>query len=83
MRLGSSPDSHPGQVTIKATAEGASSNVKIQVVRDAVHKLTVKPASAEARTGDVVHFSATAFGAQRQPERHAGAMVPKQQQWRR
>jgi len=51
----------PGSVTIKATSEGASGSVTFQVVRDAVHKLTVKPASAEARTGDVVHFSAAAL----------------------
>jgi hypothetical protein len=50
----------PGSVTIKATAEGVKGTVTLQVVRDAVRKLTVKPASAEARTGDVVHFSATA-----------------------
>jgi uncharacterized protein YjdB len=50
----------PGSVTIKATSEGASGTVSFQVVRDTVRKLTVKPASAEARTGDVVHFSATA-----------------------
>jgi uncharacterized protein YjdB len=51
----------PGSVTIKATSEGVSNSVTFQVVRDAVHKLTVKPTSAEARTGDVVHFSATAL----------------------
>jgi hypothetical protein len=50
----------PGSVTIKATAEGASGTVTLQVARDAVRKLTVKPGSAESRTGDVVHFSATA-----------------------
>ena len=53
----------PGSVTIKATSEGTSNTVSFQVVRDAVHKLTVKPASAEARTGDVVHFSAMALDA--------------------
>jgi hypothetical protein len=51
----------PGSVTIKATSEGASNSVTLQVVRDAVHKLTIKPASAEARTGDVVHFSTAAL----------------------
>src|SRR5580658_3670974 len=51
----------PGSVTIKATSEGVSNSVTFQVVRDAVHKLTVKPTSAEARTGAVVHFSATAL----------------------
>ncbi|HWY23019.1 MAG TPA: Ig-like domain-containing protein [Candidatus Acidoferrum sp.] len=50
----------PGSVTIKATAEGVSGAVTLQVARDAVRKLTVKPASAEARTGDVVHFTANA-----------------------
>jgi plastocyanin len=51
----------PGSASIKATAEGVSNSVALQVVRDAVHKMTVKPASAEARTGDVVHFSAAAL----------------------
>jgi len=53
----------PGTVAIKATAEGVSGTATLQVVRDAVRKLTVKPASAEARTGDVVHFSASAADA--------------------
>ena len=53
----------PGSVTIKATAEGVSGTVTLQVVRDSVRKLTVKPASAEARTGDVVHFNVTATDA--------------------
>ncbi len=47
-----------GSATIKATADGASGTVRVQVVRDSVHKLTIKPASSDARTGDVVHFSA-------------------------
>jgi plastocyanin len=51
----------PGTAMIKVTSEGASNSVTLQVVRDAVHKLTVKPASAEARTGDVVHFTAAAL----------------------
>jgi uncharacterized protein YjdB len=53
----------PGSVTIKATSEGASGTLMLQVVRDTVRKLTVKPATAEARTGDVVHFSASAADA--------------------
>src|SRR5579862_5430587 len=48
----------PGSATIKATADGASGTVKVQVVRDSVRKLTIKPASTDARTGDVVHFTA-------------------------
>jgi len=50
----------PGSVTIKATSDDASGKVTVQVVRDAVRKLTVKPATIEARTGDVVHFNASA-----------------------
>jgi plastocyanin len=59
----------PGTATIKAASEGASGSVKVQVVRDTVRKLTVKPASTDARTGDVVHFSATALGAKDAPVR--------------
>ena len=53
----------PGSATIKATADGASGTVSFQVVRDSVRKLTVTPASIEARTGDVVHFTAAASDA--------------------
>ncbi|HTW56862.1 MAG TPA: Ig-like domain-containing protein [Terriglobales bacterium] len=53
----------PGSVTIRAASEGASSTITVQVLHDAVRKLTVKPASAEARTGDVIHFSASAGNA--------------------
>jgi len=52
-----------GSATIKATSEGVSGTITLHVVRDAARKLTVKPATAEARTGDVVHFSATALDA--------------------
>ena len=49
-----------GTATIKATADDAAGKVSVQVVRDAVRKLSVKPGTAEARTGDVVHFTASA-----------------------
>src|SRR5579859_3520638 len=52
----------PGTATIKATSDAASGTVKVQVVRDSIRKLTVKPATADARTGDVVHFTAAADG---------------------
>ena len=52
----------PGSLTIKAVSDGVSGTVKVQVVRDSLRKLEVKPPSAEARTGDVVHFSAAAVG---------------------
>ena len=47
-----------GSATIKATADGASGTVRVQVIRELVRKLTIKPASTDARTGDVVHFTA-------------------------
>jgi hypothetical protein len=50
----------PGSAVIKAASDDASGKVTVQVVHDAVRKLTVKPATTEARTGDVVHFTATA-----------------------
>ena len=50
----------PGTATIKASADEATANVRVQIVRDTVRRLSVKPATAEARTGDVVHFTASA-----------------------
>jgi len=58
-----------GTATIMASSDGASGKVKVQVVRDTVRKLTVKPASAEARTGDVVHFTAAVLGSKEAPVR--------------
>jgi len=49
-----------GSATIKASADDATGKITVQVVRDAVHKLSVKPPTADARTGDVVHFTASA-----------------------
>jgi hypothetical protein len=52
----------PGSVTIVAKSGDASAKQTVQIVRDSVRRLTVKPASTDARTGDVVHFSASADG---------------------
>ena len=54
----------PGSVTIKATADDASATATLQVGRDNVRKLSVSPATADARTGDVVHFTAAASDAE-------------------
>ena len=48
-----------GSAVIHASSGEANGKITVQLVRDAVRKLTVKPATAEARTGDVVHFKAT------------------------
>jgi len=52
----------PGSATIKATSDDATGKLTVQIVRDTVRKLTIKPANADARTGDVVHFAATDGG---------------------
>jgi len=54
----------PGSATIKAASDGAIGTAKVQVVRDAIRKLTIKPATADARTGDVVHFKAADGGSE-------------------
>jgi len=52
----------PGSATIKASSDEASGKITVQVVRDAVRKLGINPATADARTGDVVHFKASDSG---------------------
>lgn len=46
----------PGHARVHATADGAKGEVTIEVAPDTVAKMSVEPKSAEARTGDVVHF---------------------------
>jgi len=53
-----------GSATIKAMSEDASGKVTVKVVRDSVRRLTVKPATMDARTGDVVHFAGSADNGQ-------------------
>jgi plastocyanin len=53
----------PGSATIKAGSDDVTGTVTFQVVRDSVRKLSVKPATTEARTGDVVHFAAAGTSA--------------------
>jgi uncharacterized protein YjdB len=53
----------PGVATIRATTGTASVATTVRVVGGRLQRLTVEPRSAAARTGDVVHFSATASGA--------------------
>jgi plastocyanin len=53
----------PGKAMIRAGAEGASGTVEVEVVENPVRSLAVEPRTAEARTGDVVHFAPRAEGA--------------------
>ena len=54
-----------GTATIKATSDEATGTVKVQVVRDSARRLEITPATTQARTGDVVHFSAFDSGARK------------------
>jgi len=47
-----------GTATIKATAQGASGTTTITVIKSSLSNLAIEPASTNAKTGDVVHFTA-------------------------
>ncbi len=47
-----------GKATIKVTAQGASGTTTITVVKNNLRSLTIQPATANAKTGDVIHFTA-------------------------
>ena len=53
----------PGAATIRVTTGAASATTTVRVIGGRVQRLTVEPRSTAVRTGDVVHFSATASGA--------------------
>jgi len=53
----------PGTARLQAAAGPATAEVSIRVVADTVHKVSVEPATASAKTGDVVHFAASAQNA--------------------
>src|SRR5271156_4619352 len=53
----------PGTATIEAKCAEATAELSLRVVADTVQKLTVEPATTSAKTGDVVHFMASAEGA--------------------
>ena len=53
----------PGTAKLQATAGPAGAEISVRVVADSVQSLAVSPADTNARTGDVIHFVATAKGA--------------------
>src|SRR5580704_6829359 len=53
----------PGTAKFQATAGPASAEASVHVVADPVQSITVSPADTNAKTGDVVHFTAAAKGA--------------------
>lgn len=48
----------PGKAKLRATSGKASGEITLTVSKNPVASLTVQPKTAEARTGDVVHFTA-------------------------
>ena len=53
----------PGTAKFQATAGPASAEASLHVVADPVQSIAVSPADTNAKTGDVVHFTAAAKGA--------------------
>jgi plastocyanin len=51
-----------GAATLVATAGPANAEVSVRVVADTIQKIGIEPETANAKTGDVVHFTATAQG---------------------
>jgi hypothetical protein len=54
----------PGRATLTADAEGGSGTVEVTVVENPVRSLSITPGSATGRTGEVIHFSPRALGAE-------------------
>jgi plastocyanin len=59
----------PGTATIHATSGAVSGQIQVRIVADTVSRITMEPAVANAKTGDVVHFAAAAQNAQGKPIR--------------
>jgi hypothetical protein len=57
----------PGTADIEATAGTATGQASVRVVPDTVQKISIEPATASAKTGDVVHFTATPQNAKGAP----------------
>jgi plastocyanin len=53
-----------GTATIQASSGAVTGQTQIKVVADTVSRITMEPAVASAKTGDVVHFAAAAQNAQ-------------------
>lgn len=53
----------PGRAKLVAKSEGASGEAMIEVARSNVRGVAIEPRTTNARTGDVIRFSATAKGA--------------------
>jgi hypothetical protein len=52
----------PGETIVSAASGAANSTIAIHVVKSNLRGLSIEPRTANARTGDVVHFNATGVG---------------------
>ena len=52
----------PGKARIKVTGDGASAEADLAVTANTVTGFTIRPATTNVRTGDVIHFSADGKG---------------------
>jgi hypothetical protein len=50
----------PGTAKLTAKSEGATGELMVEVVKSKVRGIAIEPRTTNARTGDVVHFGATA-----------------------
>jgi hypothetical protein len=62
----------PGKAVITAAGDGATGETTVTIVKNPVSAITVAPASSSAKTGDVIHFSATG---------KVGAAIPVEVAW--
>jgi hypothetical protein len=62
----------PGKAVITAAGDGATGETTVTIVKNPVSAITVAPASSWAKTGDVIHFSATG---------KVGAAIPVEVAW--
>jgi len=49
----------PGKAVIRAAGDGATGETAVTVVKNPVSALSISPSESTAKTGDVLHFSAT------------------------
>src|SRR6202044_595214 len=61
----------PGNATLVASVGPANGEVSVRVVADTIQKISVAPETASAKTGDVIHFTATPLGAKGAPTKDA------------
>ncbi len=52
----------PGSATLRASSGSAGGTVTVNVVKNTLRGLSIEPVTANARTGDVVHFKAVPNG---------------------